>query len=140
MDVVSQLKAHEGFRSCPYRDSVGVLTVGYGINLENGITEREATLILEERVRRLRIRLPMVIKFFHRLSKARKDVLINMAFNLGIVGLLKFKKMLGAMEKENYQLAADEMLWSRWAIQVGDDPGQRAHTLAKIMVMGYSTE
>ncbi len=135
-DAISQLKRHEGFRSKPYRDSLGIWTIGYGINLENGITEREASIILEERVRKLRIRLPMVIKLYRNLSHTRQDVLINMAFNLGISGLLKFKRMLKALGKEDYKTASLEMLNSRWAVQVGDQPGQRAHSLAAMMAIG----
>ncbi len=135
-DAISQLKHHEGFRSKPYRDSLGIWTIGYGLNLENGITEREASLILEERVRKLQIRLPMVIKFWHNISPTRQDVLINMAYNLGISGLLKFKKMLKALENKDYKKAGKEMLNSRWAIQVGDGVGQRAFSLAAIMIVG----
>jgi len=46
-------------------------------------------------------------------------VLANMSFNLGITRLLKFKKFLGALELKQYKTAAEEMMDSRWAAQVG---------------------
>lgn len=128
-DVVYQLKLDEGFREKPYLDTMGHLTIGYGINLENGITEREASMILEERVRKIRTRLPFTIKFFKNLSPTRQDVLINMAYNLGISGLLKFKKMLQALEEKHYEKAAKEMLDSLWAIQVGKRADQLAYQM-----------
>lgn len=51
-------------------------------------------------------------------DQVRCFVLINMAFNMGIAGLLKFKNMLAAIEACNYPLAAAEMSTSLWARQV----------------------
>ena len=42
-----------------------------------------------------------------------------MAYNLGVDGLLKFKKMWKALEKQDYQTAAEEMKDSKWYHQVG---------------------
>ena len=53
------------------------------------------------------------------LSEERQLVMANMCFNLGVTRLLKFKNFLAAMEKEDWDKAAVEMLDSRWAIQVG---------------------
>ena len=131
-DITSQLKRHEGFREKMYRDSLGVPTIGYGLNLNTGITEREAALILEERVRKLRTRLPMVIKSWNNLNSTRQDVLINMAYNLGIAGLLTFENMLSALEAGDYEMASRAMLNSIWAGQVRD----RAIELSRAMLDG----
>ena len=131
-DVISQLKRHEGFVGTVYNDSLGVPTIGYGINLKAGITEREASMILEERVRKLRLKLPMVIRCWQRLSYKRQDVLINMAYQLGVSGLLKFKKMFINLENCWYDLAADEMLNSLWSVQTPE----RALELSEIMRNG----
>jgi len=48
-----------------------------------------------------------------------KRVLANMCFNLGITRLLKFQKFLTAIEKQDWNTAAVEMMDSRWATQVG---------------------
>ena len=47
-----------------------------------------------------------------------KLIIANMAFNLGLTRLVKFKKMFAAINKEDYNTAAKEGLDSRWAKQV----------------------
>lgn len=63
---------------------------------------------------------------------ARAEVLINMAFNMGVKGLLKFRRMLDAVRADDYDKAATHMLDSRWASQVG----RRAVELARQMKTG----
>jgi len=57
---------------------------------------------------------------------------MNMLFNLGYTRFLGFKKMLHAIEVRDFNHAANEMLDSKWAGQVG----QRAIELAQIMRSG----
>ena len=59
-------------------------------------------------------------------------VLANMCFNLGITRLKKFKKFLTALSEKNWELAATEMMDSRWATQVK----QRAVRLQKRVLKG----
>lgn len=130
--LINQVKRHEGLRLDLHKCPTGYLSIGYGHNLEaKGITEKTAEFILlddladaEEQVR----------KHIHvkRLSDARLGVLINMAFNLGIHGLLGFKQFLYFLSMDDYERAADEMLDSRWAMQVGG----RAKELAEQMRTG----
>lgn len=122
MSLSNQLKRHEGLRLKPYKCTAGKITIGYGRNLEDkGISVSEAELMLSNDIREfessLEKRLPVYSS--SKLNQARKDALTNMAFNLGIDGLLKFKNMIAALEAEYYTLAASEMLDSRWAKQVG---------------------
>lgn len=119
--VVSlQLKKDEAFSRAPYKDTRGVLTIGYGFNLESdGLSEAEATAVLEIRVRvryqELLAALPWVVD----LDPPRQGVLLNMAYNLGVHGLLEFHNMLTELRAEDYRAAADEMVRSKWAQQVG---------------------
>lgn len=116
-----QLKRHEGLRLKPYLCTANKITIGYGRNLEQkGITKLEAEELLQNDIIYMFSVLPNKIEFFNSLSKPRADVLVNMAFNLGINGLLRFKKMLAAVEMGDYLTASKEMLNSRWAEQVGD--------------------
>jgi len=69
---------------------------------------------------------------FTRLDDARKAVLLNMSFQLGITGLLKFKNTLAKIEAGDYQGAADNMLKSLWARQTPN----RANRLAEQMRTG----
>ena len=128
-----QLKRHEGLRLKAYQCTANRTTIGYGRNLDDkGITQAEADLMLENDVLFLMSVLPVKIPFFNGLNKPRADVLVNMAFNLGINGLLNFKKMLSAIDDGYFTKAAAEMLDSKWAFQVGD----RALELAEQMKTG----
>ena len=127
--LVAQLKPDEGFKSTPYYDTVGVLTIGYGRNLEEGISQPEAMFMLVNDVNDAITAAEAVCPSFETLTMARREVLVNMAFNLGQSRLGRFKKMLAAIEREDWEAAGDEMLDSRWAQQVKG----RAVRLAKTM-------
>lgn len=130
-----QLLRHEGLRLKPYRDTVGRLTVGVGRNLDDvGISHEEAMLLLEHDITRARDGCEAAFPWFVGLSPERQAVLVNMAFNLGLGGLIRFRKMLACLETGNYEGAAVEMLDSAWAVQVG----KRATELAAQM-RGYTS-
>lgn len=133
-ELLSRVMKHEGFESKPYKDTTGHLTIGYGRNLDDvGITEAEAAELLENDLSNARVQcFAMFAEFFADLSHNRQDVLIEMMFNLGWRKLKGFQKMRLALERRNYEMAADEMLNSLWAKQVG----QRAETLADLMRKG----
>lgn len=133
--LIEMLKRHEGFRSFPYKDSLGILTIGYGRNLEQcGISEREAEYLLKNDVDRAVRDVKDILgeDDFNFLGSARQSVLVNMCFNLGKPRLAGFKKMFSAIKKHDYTLAAAEMLNSKWAEQVG----MRAEELANYMDKG----
>ena len=123
---------HEGFWSHPYRDTVGKLTIGYGTNLEDrGISRAEALELLDNDIHRL-IRDLYGYPWFLSLSEPRRAVIIDMAYNLGLHGLLGFRRMIAAIELKMWEEAGKEMMDSKWAHQVG----RRAETLRDIMVSG----
>jgi lysozyme len=72
------------------------------------------------------------LSWFGRLDEVRRDVLIDMCFNLGIGRLLGFRNMLDACRRESWLEAANEMMNSKWARQVGN----RAQELAEMMETG----
>lgn len=130
--LINQLKSDEGLRLNPYKCTEGYLTIGYGRNLEtNGISENEAEVMLVNDIYRVMGSLnDYGLLIDH--TQPRQDVLINMAFQMGINGLLKFKNMLRALDDRNYSLAAKEMLDSLWAKQTPE----RAKRLARQMRLG----
>lgn len=76
------------------------------------------------------------IPFINKLDTVRQDCLINMCFNMGMVGLLKFKKTLLLIEAGEYSQASIEMLNSKWS----KDVGNRALELSTQMKSGvYAT-
>lgn len=118
--LIEQIKKHEGLRLKPYKCSENKLTIGYGRNLEaNGISNCEANMMLANDIHKYIKQVEDNIPFFYELNDARQNVLVNMSFNLGIYGLLKFKKFLKYLNSEDYIIASKEMLDSRWAKQVG---------------------
>ena len=131
--LISQLISDEGIRLKPYRDSLGVLSIGIGRNLDDvGITQDEAMLLLQNDIRKAYADLTTALPWVQTLDDVRQNVLIAMTFNMGIGGLLKFKNTLGMIQRHEYNQAASAMLQSLWATQVG----ARAKRLADQMRTG----
>ena len=128
-----QLKAHEGLRLKPYRDSVGKLTIGVGRNLDDvGLREGEAMFLCFCDVAAVEQALDARLPWWRGLDAARRAVVVDMAFNMGVDGLLGFGDALAALRAGRFGDAAQSMLRSRWAGQVG----RRATTLARMMRTG----
>jgi lysozyme len=129
----AELARDEGLRLKPYLDSVRKLTIGYGRNLTDvGISLEEAAYLLDADVARAVKDLDDALPWWIKLDEVRQRVLVNMAFNMGIFGLLGFTNTLNFMEMGMYEAAADGMLKSLWARQVGP----RADRLAEMMRTG----
>lgn len=127
--LINQLKRHEGLRLKPYRCTSGKITIGYGRNLEDiGITKDEAEYLLNNDIKKIQEQLA-IYEWYCKLSSVRKSVIINMAFNIGIAGIFKFKNMLSFLEAENFRQAALEMLDSVWAVQVGERSKELAYQM-----------
>ena len=132
-NLITQVKAHEGLMLKPYKCTANKLSIGYGRNIEDiGITYDEAEYLLENDLKRAFNELSEFWPNVRLIGNARRDVLINMCFNLGISRLKKFKKMFAALNAFDYERAAAEMIDSKWAGQVGD----RAPELAEQMLTG----
>lgn len=129
--LVEQLKRHEGMELKPYRCSEGKLTIGFGRNLDDrGISVGEANFMLRNDISQAYIDLLQNHPWIDQLDAARRDVFINMVFNLGINRFNGFKKAIAAAKVGDFELCAKEMLDSKWANQVG----RRANDLAEQMV------
>ena len=132
--IKAQLVRHEGLRLKPYRCTAGKLTIGIGRNLDDcGITQSEAYVMLINDImnceKQLQSKIPDI---YNGLDEVRKSVLLNMCFNLGINGLLGFKNTLAFVKAGDWERAANNMLVSRWAKQVG----RRAIELSELMRKG----
>lgn len=129
IELKKLLLKHEGVRQFPYICSAGFSTIGIGRNLDTvGISKEEAEYLLENDIKRVAESLEN-LREYKSLSQVRKMALIDMTFNLGFVGVLKFVKMWEAIKVRDYDTAAAEMLDSKWATQVGN----RARDLAEMM-------
>lgn len=148
---LEQLKRHEGFRERVYKCTANHDTIGYGYNLDanplalsnyeivgfrkNGISKENAETILKIHVSQIETTLTKSFAWFENLNEARRAVLINMTFNMGLVGLMAFKNTLRMIEAGDFEGAATNMLKSKWATQVKG----RAYELAKQMQNGTFT-
>lgn len=131
--MIRQLRLHEGERLKPYRCTAGKLTIGVGRNLEDrGITAEESAYLLGNDIDRFHAALLRKLPWASQLDEVRQRVLLDMAFNLGIQGLLTFKNTLATIKAGDYEKAGPMMLDSRWAGQVGE----RAERLSAMMVTG----
>lgn len=112
------IKKHEGEVLKPYTDSRGILTIGIGHNLEQGISAEASKFLFNEDLDKAERLLKEKCPVFDKLDANRQIVLLDLCFNLGINGLLGFKKMLAALQKGQFQTAAKELMDSRYAKQV----------------------
>mgnify|MGYP000498076501 CR=1 FL=1 len=115
-----QLIKHEGLRLKPYLDSVGKMTIGVGRNLDDvGITEAEAMKMLENDILRTASELNKAFYWFDSMDDVRGSIVMDMCFNLGITRFRGFKKMIQAIENNDWIKASEEMKDSKWCRQVG---------------------
>lgn len=115
----------------PYRDSLGILTIGHGTNIQSGITDDEADYLLMNRLEDA-IAMAETLPYWSKMNEARQEVIVEMLYQLGYGGFLGFRRMNKALQKEDYKKAAVEALDSRWAKQT---PG-RAKRLSEILRVG----
>ena len=128
--LTRELTRDEGVRLKPYRDSVGKLTIGIGRNLDDvGISRAEAEHLLHNDIAEAMLALDRALPWWRTLDEIRQRVIANMAFNMGTVKLLTFKNTLRSVQSGDYLAAAQGMLASKWAKQVGP----RAERLALMM-------
>ena len=139
-NFVNKLIAHEGLRLQVYQDTLGIDTIGIGRNLEDrgitdeeldwmdmpsmdavyehGISEADAMYLAQNDVQIVEEELLRAHPCVEDLDAVRQLVVMDMAFNMGVPRLCKFKKMWNAIHENKFDIAAKEMLDSRWAIQV----------------------
>jgi len=149
--LMDKLVAHEGLRLQVYKDTLGIDTIGIGRNLEgrgiseeeldwmdipnmdaiyeHGISEADATYLAQNDVQIVEEELLRAHPCVEDLDAVRQLVLIDMAFNLGVPRLNKFKKMWAAIHENKFDVAAKEMLDSRWANQVKSRSTKLAHAM-----------
>jgi lysozyme len=130
--LIADLQRDEGFRERAYQDEGGVWTIGYGHTPAqpgecwihgHALAQLEADASAAEE------ELDRELGWWRRLDEVRQDALANMAFNIGVRGLLGFHHMLEALAREDFAHASAQMLLSEWASQVGDRAQRLAHMI-----------
>ncbi len=132
-DIVEALKREEGWRAEPYQDHLGFWTIGYGFLIDGRkqvrLPENVGELWLETLVAELQMTLDDILPWLMAQPKEVRSALVQMAYQMGVAGVLKFTKMLDALKAGNRQLAAGEALDSIWARQTP----QRAQRVARLL-------
>ena len=115
--LIDSVKTHEGLSLTSYQDHLGHWTIGYGTNLEVlEICEETAEAWLVSDLADVTEALSAVAGFAD-LDSDRQDILIEMGYQLGVAGILRFRRMWAAIRAKEYIRASVEMLDSKWALE-----------------------
>ena len=127
-DLVKSIKGHEGFVNHVYKDSKGIDTIGYGTKMP--LSQEECLMILKHRLQQkidtLQDAKPFIVEFPDKVQ----NVLYEMAYQMGVEGLLKFKNTWKYLQDWDFEDASEEMLDSQWARK---DSSSRAKELSNII-------
>tara|TARA_R100001244_G_scaffold43327_3_gene38935 strand:- start:13237 stop:13650 length:414 start_codon:yes stop_codon:yes gene_type:complete len=119
--LVEQLKIHEGIKLNLYLCSAKKRSIGIGRNLDDiGISEDEAEYLLKNDIAEATKQLLNAFPWMSKFNDARISAMINFTFNVGIGTVRKFSNTIEYLKNEDWEAAADEMMNSKWAEQVGD--------------------
>ena len=117
---IKQMRIHEGVRSKVYKDHLGIMTIAVGRNLEDrGLSEDEIDYLLANDIQIVENELDNGLSWWRDLDEVRQRALADLAFNMGLPRLHGFVKMLDGLQRRDYHAAADELLDSKYAKQVG---------------------
>lgn len=143
------VKEAEGFEPHEYRCTAKKLTQGYGRNLEvHPLTEDEKSELNADGSVSKTIAEKWALKelkeceqklsqniIYQKQSDVRKAVLLDMCFNIGYSGLMKFKKMWIALGERDYAEASRQMKDSAWYVQVGTRGKRNMEIMASNMIV-----
>ena len=131
--LVASVKRHEGWRDKAYQDTEGIWTIGYGTNLQELQIDRHlGEQWLKEKLVESWEAAQRFPEWEDLDTLARRNVFIEMIYNMGPSRTAGFRNMLSAIRDGDFDRAAAEMLDSKWARQVG----VRANRLSALMKNG----
>ena len=135
-EVKQMLVRHEGIRIFPYKCSENYLTISCGRNLEtNGISEEEAMYLLDNDIKRVKEELNMNFGAWRTMPEKARMVCIDMTFQMGITGFMRFKKTRQLMEMGLWLEASEEILRSRYNLQT---PSRCAYNSRQLALCGQN--
>lgn len=141
---VNLIGTFEGFMPRIYKDSGGVETIGYGetdrdfVNRYRGrqISRAEATQQLRNRAQWFYDQVANKTVGWDKLNQDQRDVLTSYAYNIGVGGYQRHKKLLAAIAAGDYNLAAKNI---NAGMNDARNPGLRKRRLKEqfIFTNGY---
>ena len=134
VSALERLKTEEGFRSTLYTDTTGHATLGYGFNVSAGISQRVAAALLQAQLEELHETLAGY-PWYSQCDPVRQSVLLDVAFNIGVTGLLHFSHMILAIGHRDWPQAKAQLLDSKAAREL---PSRYA-ALAQLLLTGERT-
>lgn len=129
--MLVRLTTEEGFRAFPYTDTTGHLTQGYGCNLSAGWSKGLAANVLQYQLGEIVPQLQN-LWWWSGLDPVRASVILDVAVNDGVGGLLAFPKMLAAVGAKDWPTASGELLDSDAARSLPN----RYNPLAQLLLNG----
>ena len=118
MNILKDIKKHEGFKPTVYEDTEGYDTIGYGFAIKDLVLDKDiADLILERKLKDLERKIASRFGWFYNAPDPIKDAVTDMCYQMGVSGFSKFKKTIYYLETEQYEEASTECLDSLWAKQ-----------------------
>tara|TARA_B100000965_G_C19266806_1_gene615507 strand:- start:78 stop:524 length:447 start_codon:yes stop_codon:yes gene_type:complete len=137
LNLIKRIKKNEGFSSTPYKDQLGFLTIGYGHLILSNEKHLTKTKLSKKKLEKIFIQdFENTIKDFEKYlkkktsNKKEEELLIEMVFQIGIKGVLRFKRLLNHVSKKNKHLVCFEMMNSLWYNQTP----KRVKALIKIFL------
>ena len=116
MSLIDSIKKHEGFSPVVYKCTAGYDTIGYGKRVKYiKVTEEQAEEWLKEDIEHLKYLLADKYDWFLPAPQELRDIVIEMAYQLGPTSFSKFKKTIYLIAHRDYKGASIEMLDSKWA-------------------------
>ena len=123
-ELTKQLRRDEGEVLTAYQDHLGFWTLGVGRLIDKrkggGITADESAYLLSNDIDKREAELLRRAPWMANLDPVRFGALLNMAFQMGVDGLLGFRNTLAMVRDGDYDGAASNMLHSKWAEQTPD--------------------
>lgn len=133
IEVKNMLVRHEGVVCHVYKCTAEPPrnTIGCGRNLDdNGISEDEAMYLLDNDIKRVKEELNKNFGAWRTMPEKARMVCIDMVFNLGITGFMKFRKTQQLMELGLWLEASEEILRSKYAVQLPNRSAYNSRQLA----------
>jgi lysozyme len=135
--LTASINENESLRLLPYTDTTGHITIGWGTNLDAGITQAEADYLRDNRIlaavetAQAQPWWPMVQD-----CDPRARAFIEILFNMGLAKFNEFTKAIAAAMESDWPTCSAELLDSLWARQVSE----RAETLAAMVLTGSDSK
>tara|TARA_A100001515_G_scaffold36745_1_gene28873 strand:+ start:11787 stop:12233 length:447 start_codon:yes stop_codon:yes gene_type:complete len=129
-----KLIKEEGYEKMPYEDHLGLVTIGVGRCLDRvGISDAEISFLLDNDIESVFLQLTNAKPEWQYYPFNVRVVLCDMAFNVGVKGLSKFRNMWRCLAEADYIGAAEELMDSKYAEQVPNRAKRNAKLLKETL-------